>query len=274
MNDFNEELEQWKESAKATKVTIQEPELKPIPQPKLAAIGKLLELSTGRNIVIYDSREERSGRPTMLVAAFDAWKIECKFIPVVLPIGDYIVNGACIEYKTEEDFIQSKISGHLDEQLFNMSARYDKSYLFVEGDIFVQGEGRVHYNALLSSFLGASFKQSSHGQHGMINLVPLENDACFPYAVKFLMDKEHIRYPPPLKVPVNKREMAVATLRTIPSVGEGRARALIQHFKSLKSVFGASVDELTDVKDVGKKTAESIVEYIDRKYKEKEKHVL
>lgn len=290
MHDYEEELAQMREESKelASKIIMEEKavdididiqeideiELIPIDSDKLDAIGRLLQASIGRNIIVYDKREERSGRPQMLKSAFVAFGTECKFVDVVLPIGDYIVNGACIEYKTEEDFIQSKINGHLDTQLFNMSARYDMSYLFVEGDIFAAGDGRVHYNALLSSFLGASFKKSSHGQHGVINLVPLQDSGSFPYAVKFLMQKEHIRYPPPMKVPVSRSEMAVATLSTIPSVGTTRARNLIKHFHSLRAVFDASVEELMEVKDVGKTTAEAIIQYIEERFKPKEKHIL
>jgi ERCC4-type nuclease len=245
-----------------------------IPTEKLELVDKLMKASIGRNIFIYDKREERSGRPQQVINAMKAWGEEMKVVPVVLPIGDYIINGACIEYKTAEDFIQSKISGHLDVQLFNMSARYPNSYLVVEGNVQAQAGGRVHYNAILSSLIGASFRRSSHGFHGMINKIDIETQDDFPYVIKFMMKKEHIRYPPPLKVPVNKKEMVVATLSTIPSIRTVRARALIEHFGSLRAVFNATQDELESVSGVGSGTAEKLLEYVTRKIKKSGEHIL
>jgi len=244
-----------------------------IDKKKLEAVEKLKDATTEKNIIICDTREYRSGRPQQLEAAFKAWEIEVKFYPVQLPIGDYIINGACVEFKTPEDFIQSKISGHLDRQTFNMSARYANSYLVVEGDIDAQAEGRVHRNAILSSKIGASFKRSSAGDHGMVNFLEIEIGE-FPLFVKFIMAKEHIRYPPPLKVPVKKSEMAVATLSTIPNVSTIRARALLEHFKSLYEIFSATKEELENVEGIGAKTAEGIEEFIHRIIKPKEKHII
>lgn len=248
--------------------------LEEIPTEKLELVDRLMQASIGRNILIYDKREERSGRPRQVIAAMKAWGIELKVVPVMLPIGDYIINGACIEYKTAEDFIQSKLSGHLDRQLFNMSSRYANSYLVVEGDVQAQAEGRVHYNAILSSLIGASFRRSSHGFHGMINKIEIDVQDTFAYVIKFMMAKEHIRYPPPLKVPVNKSEMAVATLSTIPSIRDVRARTLLEHFKSLRAIFNATQDELEAVEGIGSVTAEKAFSYINEVIRKKEKHIL
>jgi Fanconi anemia group M protein len=244
-----------------------------VSEDKLKAVAMILTSTTEKNIIICDTRESRSGRPTQLESAMKAWGIECKFYDVQLPIGDYIVNGACIEFKTAEDFIQSKISGHLDLQLFNMSARYPNSYLVVEGSIDEQSSGRVHPNAILSSKIGASFRRSSVGVHGMVNFIEIR-EGEFPTLVKFMLSKQHIRYPPPLKVPVNKSEQAVATLSSIPRVSTVRARRLIEHFGSLAKVFSASEQELQEVKGIQSYTACAIREYIDRTFREKEEYVL
>ncbi|PIT86560.1 MAG: DNA ligase, partial [Candidatus Magasanikbacteria bacterium CG10_big_fil_rev_8_21_14_0_10_43_6] len=47
----------------------------------------------------------------------------------------------------------------------------------------------------------------------------------------------------------------------IPHVGEETAVRLAEHFGTLKKVMGASEEQLAEVPDVGKKVAQSLVEY-------------
>ena len=47
----------------------------------------------------------------------------------------------------------------------------------------------------------------------------------------------------------------------IPEVGESTARNLESHFEKFKSIFEASYDELIEVKDIGPKVAENIIQF-------------
>jgi excinuclease ABC subunit C len=49
-------------------------------------------------------------------------------------------------------------------------------------------------------------------------------------------------------------------LTEIPGVGKARAKALLTHFKSIKAIKEATVEELAAVKGLNKKTAENIFE--------------
>jgi len=47
-------------------------------------------------------------------------------------------------------------------------------------------------------------------------------------------------------------------LEDIPGVGEGRKKALLRHFGSLKRIREASIEELSDVEGLGSAVAERI----------------
>ena len=61
-----------------------------------------------------------------------------------------------------------------------------------------------------------------------------------------------------------KKSAIGTTLTKIDGIGEGRARALLRHFGSLKAVRAATVDELCLVKGISRPAAENIRRYFDQ----------
>nr|MCR5783323.1 helix-hairpin-helix domain-containing protein [Clostridia bacterium] len=57
------------------------------------------------------------------------------------------------------------------------------------------------------------------------------------------------------------KEMTAMTLTEIPGIGKKTATDLLKHFKTLKAVREATVEELKAVEGIGAKTAESIYNY-------------
>ena len=57
------------------------------------------------------------------------------------------------------------------------------------------------------------------------------------------------------------KEMTAMTLTEIPGIGKKTATDLLKHFKTLKAVRKATVEELKAVEGIGAKTAESIYNY-------------
>ncbi len=59
----------------------------------------------------------------------------------------------------------------------------------------------------------------------------------------------------------NRRKASVSTsLTAIEGIGENRAKALMKHFKTLKAISQANVDEIAAVKGMSRKTAQSVFE--------------
>lgn len=59
----------------------------------------------------------------------------------------------------------------------------------------------------------------------------------------------------------NRRKASVSTsLTAIEGIGENRAKALMKHFKTLKAISQANIDEIAAVKGMSRKTAQSVFE--------------
>ncbi|MFG1658919.1 excinuclease ABC subunit UvrC [Micromonospora chersina] len=59
------------------------------------------------------------------------------------------------------------------------------------------------------------------------------------------------------------KRMTESALDNIPGLGEVRRKALLRHFGSLKRLSGATVEEITEVPGVGRRTAEAILAALD-----------
>ncbi|MFI9641574.1 excinuclease ABC subunit UvrC [Micromonospora sp. NPDC051925] len=59
------------------------------------------------------------------------------------------------------------------------------------------------------------------------------------------------------------KRMTESALDAVPGLGEVRRKALLQHFGSLKRLSAATVDEITEVPGVGRRTAEAILAALD-----------
>ncbi|GAB3862725.1 hypothetical protein GCM10029963_69610 [Micromonospora andamanensis] len=53
--------------------------------------------------------------------------------------------------------------------------------------------------------------------------------------------------------------MTTSALDSVPGLGEVRRKALLRHFGSLKRLSAATVEEITEVPGVGRRTAEAIL---------------
>ncbi|MFJ6196484.1 excinuclease ABC subunit UvrC [Micromonospora sp. NPDC092111] len=59
------------------------------------------------------------------------------------------------------------------------------------------------------------------------------------------------------------KRMTESALDTVPGLGEVRRQALLRHFGSLKRLSAATVEEITEVPGVGRRTAEAILATLD-----------
>ena len=211
-----------------------------------------------------DHREVKSGIPTALE------ELGAEVIIEALDIGDYHVsNDVIIERKTTTDFLHSILDdpGHLYSQLADMMREYKRSLLLIEGapmDLYT--DRAIHPNAIDGMVLAATRFSAS-----IIWTLSVDHTARMIYREA---EHEQVQMAKKKGSPHGKRSsmtMPQRQIYVVSSIGEGVgvvvAEDLLKHFRSVRAVMNASIDELMEVKGVGKKIAEKIHDIIRGEYK-------
>lgn len=178
-----------------------------------------------------------------------------------LKVADYIVNDVAIERKTVSDFISSMISKRLTSQLDNLQ-QYQNRLLLIEGldehELYSHEvpETGVHPNAvrgfLLSIILEYKtpiiFTKDSEDTAKFISVLAKrkEREVSLNVSRKNLSKKERMQF----------------ILEGFPGIGPKTAKKLLSHFKSLKEIFEAPIEELKEI--IGVKS--EVFRLLDEKY--------
>jgi excinuclease ABC subunit C len=93
--------------------------------------------------------------------------------------------------------------------------------------------------------------------------VVLRQNSAELYLLARLRDEAH-RFAITFHRKLRRERNFQSVLEEIPGIGEGRKRALLRHFGSLRRVKDASVDEIAEVDGFGPKQAEAVHEFFRR----------
>ncbi|MFH1212345.1 MAG: DEAD/DEAH box helicase [Candidatus Woesearchaeota archaeon] len=210
------------------------------------------------NVTIYvDHREKASALVKELISL--GINIDLK----TLEIGDYLLSDSVVvEYKRVPDFVDSIIDGRLLSQLKSMVS-YKKPLLIIEGTEDLYSQRNIHPNAIrgMLSTITVSYRipllfTKNHKETAglMFIIARREQD---PDKKDFQMHQSK---------PLTLKEQQEYIASSLPGIGMSIARPLLLHFKSLKSIFNATVKELETVDFIGKKKAAKIREVLDEPY--------
>lgn len=209
--------------------------------------------------IIIDFRE-KSDIPTYLS------QLNIPTITQVLDFGDYLIGPIPVESKSVQDYISSLLSGHLNNQLYELSTHHNKSILLVHGNPEYELTTRnISLELYYSSLAGSLYKQSPNEVSGVISLITLPSEYHSALFLKYLHTKylkDEPRLPTPERHQFSELEQAEFTLSTIPSVGHIMARDLLARFGSLYGVCLSSLKDLQTVHGIGEKTAQTIYNYL------------
>lgn len=205
--------------------------------------------------IIVDAAESASGIPAML-SRRPGVTIETRR----LESGDYIPHPAwVVERKSNSDFAASIMDGRLFSQVKLMQAEQQTVVLLIEGDVhatnsaiadeslhgalswLLTGEGvRLVYSRSTADSAGLIFRMALHLSHGLGYEIPL-------------------RVAKPKDMPV----LAQYLVEGLPGVGPGRARALVEHFGSVRALMSATEQDMARAPGIGPKTAARIIELLE-----------
>lgn len=214
--------------------------------------------------VFVDIREERSRVPALL---------EKQGVPITvqkLDVGDYICGDVLVERKDIQDYLGSLVSGHLNQQLYELSFNADLSYLIVEGYIsealmYRKLNREIYY----SSLVGSSLKKSPDGKQGQIVTVQTESPFDTALFIKHLYGKVvsgEPRLPRLKKAVYSQDERLIYVLSSFPGIGERKARAILREVKTLRNFSLSSMEELVKVEGIGEKIASTLHGLLNREY--------
>jgi ERCC4-type nuclease len=208
-------------------------------------------------IIVVDHQEKRSRNHERLSS------LGFLVIITTLPVGDYILNGIAIERKTIADFCGSLSDGSLNQQQYELSHNFKYSILAIIGIPSIElVEVNFPRRSFFSATVGVATKRAMDGKQGEILPWHFETEEDFCLILDILWKRSQgtkIRYPGIQKQRFfSKEEVSEAIVALIPGIGNKYAKILMKKFGSVQELSLAGVDEMSKIKGVGKKKAESI----------------
>lgn len=205
-----------------------------------------------------DMRETRSG-VTQLLQKSALVRVEFE----ELPIGDFILSDeVCVERKEATDFVNSVMDRRIFGQVASMKASFLRPVVIIEGDVF-NTRSAISKEALLGALswlsviegVGTIYTRSAAETASFLEVMCRHAQKGLGYEIQLRSAK-----------PKNLDVLAQFSVEGLPSVGPTTAKKLLQHFGSVRGIYGASEAQLQGVKGVGKKMAEQIVQLVDHTY--------
>lgn len=208
--------------------------------------------------VIVDQRERGSGLMDNLKEKGIAVYMK------TIPVGDYIISDRVgIERKTVSDFESSLISGRLFDQATRLRENYKLPIIIIEGD---RSEFHLGKSIITGAIVALYIDYNTE-----VILSDDKTDTSNIIASIAKHEQAQNDIGPSLKggkrayTDSHFQEYMVGNL---PGIGPKLAKSLLKHFKSVKNIANASVEELMKVEKIGKKKAKRIHETINNDYKE------
>lgn len=211
-------------------------------------------------MIIVDHREQRSIVPKQL----EHLKVEFRY--ETLPVGDYVIGEHVFERKDAGDFAQSLISGHLNNQLYQMSFNFEVSTIIIEGYMSeVLMHRQLKREVYLSSLAGTIFRRAPDGKQGIINMVATETPYDTAIFLKHYLHKtedQEPRLPKMERIKLSDQDRLKYLISGFPNIGPIKAQNLIDKFKSLNKLTNASYEEIKSVKGFGDTNTKRLYHFI------------
>ncbi|AIY90400.1 DEAD/DEAH box helicase [Geoglobus acetivorans] len=224
------------------------------------SLARYIDYEEDQKVIIFaDSREMRSSVVKKLRER--GAKIEIKS----LEVADYVLSErVAVERKTAEDFVNSLIGKErLFSQLINLKKSYQRPLLIIEGEN-LYGRRMVSPAAIRGAIATITV------DFGIPVIFTKNEDETAEFLTAIAKREQEIK----------KREITLHSDKTkrslkeeleyvvsaIPDVGPVIAKNLLSHFKTLRNLANADVEELKKVPKVGDKTAEKIWSFFNAEY--------
>jgi len=201
--------------------------------------------------IIADNREKGSGVPELLSNS----NIDVKMKQ--LSVGDYMIEDKIIiERKTNIDFVQSIMNGHLFDQCARLRKTALIPLIIVEGNPFKTSHS-IKTEAIRGALLAVNLSWQipilkSSGKEDTVRLI-------------IMAGKQQINPPTFIhrmgKKPKNKQRQQHFFIQGLPGVGPELAQRLLAHFGTIEKIVTAQIISLHKVDGIGKVKAAKLYEF-------------
>lgn len=182
-----------------------------------------------------------------------------------LGVGDYVLSERlCVEYKNQEDFVNSIIDGRILEQAKQMKRSFARNIVIVEGDNDIYSIRNINENSIrgMISTLAVSFG---------ISVIFTKNARDTAEMIKVMARREQKENKGNFvlhgdKKPSSLKEQQEFIVGSLPGIGGSLNVELLKKFGSVSGVLNASVEDLKSIDKIGKKKSEEIRKILDSKY--------
>lgn len=183
-----------------------------------------------------------------------------------LALGDYVLSPrVVVERKSAADFVASILDKRLFAQVEQLQRAFATAIYLVEGESLYR-VGNLHPNAIrgalsyLAILGGVSILRSESAE-----------DSAYLLAAMARHEQQGLGYE--LSLHAKRRSPSPALqmrylVEDLPGIGPRTAHALLEHFGSLRALFGADEEALRQVAGIGPKRARAIYELLNRAYVE------
>jgi len=181
-----------------------------------------------------------------------------------LDVGDYILSSRIgVERKNVDDFLSSLINKNLFKQISRLRSAYSRPLLVLEGEN-VLTRRNINQNAIFGSLASISIDYG-------IPIITTHDEKETADLLRVIANREQNKDKKSVSIRGEKPQMSLREqqqflVEGLPYVSSILAKRLLYHFGNIKDIANASVEELTEVKGIGKQIAEEIVSLFNKEY--------
>jgi ERCC4-related helicase len=182
-----------------------------------------------------------------------------------LDTADYVLgSNVAVEFKAQDDFVDSLLDGRLFQQLKAMKSNFIKPVILVEGSRDLYSIRNIHHNSIrgmLSSIAvdfsvpivySKTFKESAAMLVAMAKREQEKSGKDFSFHGS--------------RKPLSFKDQQEYIVGSFPSVGPSLAKELLKKFGTVEKIVNATEDELKEVDLVGEKKAKTIKDIVGKMY--------
>ncbi|MCS7108574.1 MAG: ERCC4 domain-containing protein [Sulfolobales archaeon] len=214
--------------------------------------------------IYVDEREKSSGIPDILN------RLGLTIIYKMLEVGDYVISDSLvIERKRVDDLVRSVFDGRFFEQMSKLSEVCEIPMIIVEGDLndirYLTSKWKSIEGALLTAII--NFGVIPYYTKDLRHTADVIRHVAEKFSNVSSFKSYFRRTAKPKDEDVRSWQLYI--LQSLPGVGVKTAHKLLEKFSNVRSVFNASLSELSMIEGISDEKAGRIIKVITEPYVKK-----